>query len=224
MRWLSLCLLCVALGSLPGAAQTTPALDPSTEAAIQALIQALVNQAKMATSPLSNPAPAAPAVPAKPAAPAPAASTPAFPANVVLLGAVYSTAPVGTPNFNAVGSYGKWINSTLGYSLTSYDAYFVKVAGKIQIVKAERTGLAPYVKTVGPAQIFGYIDAGTAQTTSSSGVNVGNSFSGGGFAAIRIGNSGAGFTIGARFVKSNVASGSATATVIEVAPLFGWGK
>ena len=151
---------------------------------------------------------------------------PVFPGNFVFLGAAYAQDAVGVPNFNAVASYGKRLAVSGTYSYTSYDAYFIRGVNKqIQLIKAERTGILQYMRSIGPIMLFAVIDGGLSQSNSATDAVLGGSFSGGGFGVIPVKKSGFAFVAGARIVASTIApNGNKTSTIAELGGTFSWGQ
>jgi hypothetical protein len=210
--------------------------DAPTRASLTAIIQALTRRLSTgatettitAPAAAANPSPIAPApapAPAPPVSPLPAPVTPQFPGNFVFLGVAYNQQAVGIPNLNAVGSYGKRLNTSGLYSFTSYDVYFLRVSGQLQLIRAERSGFVQWIRNMGPVMLFAVVDGGVSQASTSTSTAVGGSFSGGGFGVVPIGKGGFAAALGARVVASTLApANNKTAAVVESALTFSWGK
>lgn len=159
--------------------------------------------------------PVAPRAPVIPSAP------PTFPDNFIAIGAAYNPDVIGSPNINGIAAYGKQITSGT-FSYTAWDAYFVKTGGKVQLVTAQRTGIAQYMRSISKLQLFAIVNVGIAETsTPTSGVTSGGSFAGGGIGLIPI-KGGLALGGGGRIVKSNVTPTNKTTTIYEFVAAYSW--
>jgi hypothetical protein len=116
------------------------------------------------------------------------------------------------PQINGWASYARRISSGM-YSFTTYDVTSIRTR-PFTAQTSTRTGIAMWLRSIGPVQIFGLGDAGAAI----SGSNIGGAFSGGGVIGIPLGGSGFRLVLGARVLKTSL---SEMQTIYEAG--FGWG-
>lgn len=143
-------------------------------------------------------------------------SSDSLPSEGIALGAAY--APGGTPNI--AGWVSQWNRISSGfYNYNSFDITSLK-QNPYTTQNSARAGIAYFIKSIGPVQVFGLGDAGIATAANSKGTSVGSAFSGGGGGVLPLGKSqDYGLIFCVRVLKTALAGSQ---NVYELG--FAWGK
>jgi len=124
-------------------------------------------------------------------------------------------ASAGAGSYTGWGSYAHLVSADQRiYSFTTYDVSKIQVKPFL-LQTSVRTGVAIYMRSIGPIELYGLGDAGVSYTST----NVGSALSGGGMAALHLGKTHWSIIVPVRVLKT---AQSSSQTVYEIG--IGWGQ